>query len=464
MKRYSKYKDSGIEWLGEIPREWNPIRLKRIFNVVNGSTPKSSKSSYWNGQIVWITPNDLGKLRDIFFKDSERSISKEGYKSCGVTLAPEESIALSTRAPIGHLGIGKVEFCTNQGCRTLIKKEEKTQTLYFYYLLLCGKNELISYGKGSTFIELSKVDLENFMLCEPTKQQQQSILLYLRRKIGQINQLIQKKQKLIELLEEKRTAAINAAVTGKIDLRDWKPGMKESDLKPYPKYKPSGIEWIGEVPKYWDVISFKFGLEIPITDGPHETPEFLNNGIPFISAEAIKNDVIDFDKKRGYISIEDHKRFSKKYLPQYGDVFMVKSGATTGNVARVQTREEFNIWSPLAVLRPDKTITTTDFIFYYMKSTAFFNSVEINWSYGTQQNIGMNVIKNLKFLLPSLNEQEVITNFLNKTTQNIDDIINKIKIQIDFLEEYRTTLISNVVTGKIDVRNTNKKENNNADN
>ena len=116
----------------------------------------------------------------------------------------------------------------------------------------------------------------------------------------------------------------------------------------YDKYKDSGVEWLGNIPEHWEVIPIKFSLSMPITDGPHETPDLLDDGIPFISAEAIKNDKINFDKKRGYISLEEHKRFSKKYKPKYGDVYMVKSGATTGNVARVQTHEEFNIWSPLA--------------------------------------------------------------------------------------------------------------------
>ncbi|MFM7371783.1 MAG: hypothetical protein ACKO2Z_29155, partial [Sphaerospermopsis kisseleviana] len=120
---------------------------------------------------------------------------------------------------------------------------------------------------------------------------------------------------------------------------------------------------------------------MPITDGPHETPDLLDDGIPFISAEAIKNDQINFDKKRGYISLEEHKRFSKKYKPKYGDVYMVKSGATTGNVARVQTHEEFNIWSPLAALRPNQEKTTTDFLFYVIKSKPFFYSVEQSWSF-----------------------------------------------------------------------------------
>ena len=216
--------------------------------------------------------------------------------------------------------------------------------------------------------------------------------------------------------------------------------------QPYPTYKDSGVEWLGAIPEHWKVMPIKFALDIPITDGPHETPELYDEGIPFISAESIKNDRIDFDKKRGFISLEEHKRFSRKYKPQYGDVYMVKSGATTGNVARVETEEEFNIWSPLAVLRPNKDVTTTNFLFYAMKSKPFFYSVELSWSFGTQQNIGMGVISNIRIVLPPLPEQQKIAEFLDQETGKIDKLITKKERLIELLKEKRTALISHAVT------------------
>ncbi|WP_161808586.1 restriction endonuclease subunit S [Cylindrospermopsis sp. CR12] len=268
--------------------------------------------------------------------------------------------------------------------------------------------------------------------------QQQAIAQFLDRETVKIDTLIAKKERLIELLKEKRTALISHAVT--------------KGLNPDAPMKDSGIEWLGEIPEHWEIMPIKFALAIPITDGPHETPELHDEGIPFISAESIKNDRIDFDKKRGFISPEEHKRFSRKYKPQYGDVYMVKSGATTGNVARVETEEEFNIWSPLAVLRPDTHITTTNFLFYAMKSKPFFYSVELSWSFGTQQNIGMGVISNIRIVIPPLTEQQAIAQFLDRETAKIDTLVTKTRISIDKLKEYRTSLISAAVTGKIDIR------------
>ena len=223
-------------------------------------------------------------------------------------------------------------------------------------------------------------------------------------------------------------------------------------MQKYEHYKPSGVEWLGEVPEGWEAMALKFVLEIPITDGPHETPEILTDGVPFLSAEAVKNDRLDFDKKRGYISEEDDLRFSKKYKPKRGDVYMVKSGATTGNVARVETDQRFNIWSPLAVMRPHKEKITTDYLFYFLKSDYFLTCVQNKWSYGTQQNIGMGVLANIRILVPPLLEQTAIADYLDQKTAYIDRLIDRQQLLLEKLSEKRTALITEAVCGRATVR------------
>ncbi len=218
------------------------------------------------------------------------------------------------------------------------------------------------------------------------------------------------------------------------------------DSTSYPEYRDSNVNWLEDIPAHWDVVPIKFSLATPITDGPHETPKLYHEGIPFLSAEAVKEDKLDFSRMRGYISEEEHARFSKKYKPARGDVYMVKSGATTGNVARVETDEEFNIWSPLAAIRPDINHLTTDFIFYFMKSRPFFYSVELSWSYGTQQNIGMGIIANLKMARPPVDEQYKIGSYLNYKTAQIDRLIEKKKALIEKLNEQRIAMITQAVT------------------
>lgn len=215
----ARMKDSGVEWLGEIPSGWEVTRLKRNFSVVNGATPKSDEPENWDGDIVWVTPEDLGRNAKQFLSDSERRITKRGYDSCGTTLAPNGSLVLSTRAPIGHLAIADTEFCTNQGCRALIRSKKANEE-FFYYQLLAAHSELLSWGTGSTFRELTKQKLEYIWLAVPPLTEQREIAAYLDRETGKIDALIGKVEGAIALLREYRAALISAAVTGKIDVRE----------------------------------------------------------------------------------------------------------------------------------------------------------------------------------------------------------------------------------------------------
>jgi len=223
-------------------------------------------------------------------------------------------------------------------------------------------------------------------------------------------------------------------------------------MKRYPKYKDSGIEWLGEVPEGWDVVPIKHIVSIPVTDGPHETPEFIEDGVPFISAEAVSSGKINFDKIRAHISEEDNKKYSLKYSPKKHDIYMVKSGATTGITAIVETDDRFNIWSPLAVIRC-KDDSYPYFVLNFMRSHNFKEAVELNWSFGTQQNIGMGVIENLHVTRPPIEEAKFISEKLASQCDVYDSVIDKAMSQIGLMRERRTALISAAVTGKIDVRN-----------
>jgi putative type I restriction enzyme specificity protein len=214
--------------------------------------------------------------------------------------------------------------------------------------------------------------------------------------------------------------------------------------------KESGIDWIGQIPEEWKVRPIKHIVETPVTDGPHETPVLYETGIPFLSAEAVKDGVLDFNFKRGYISLKDHDRFKKKISPKKDDIFIVKSGATTGNVGIVNTDEIFAIWSPLALIRCNKTLAIQKYIYFYLLSTLFKSQVEFNWSFGTQQNIGMGVIERIKVILPPVSEQQKIVEVLDKKTAQLDKVKALLEEQIQKLKDYRASLIYETVTKGLD--------------
>ena len=240
---YPAYKPSGLPWLGDVPAHWDVRRIGTIAQILNGATPSTSNASYWDGDIVWITPDDLGKLRGRYISDSSRRITDQDYRSCGTSLAPAGSIAISTRAPIGHLGILSSAACVNQGCR-LLAPETAVESTFLYYALSATVPTLDSFGQGSTFTELSKDKLASFTLTLPPSAEQRAIVRYLDYVDRRIRRYVAAKRKLIALLEEEKQAIVNRAVTRGLD--------------PNVRLKPSGVEWLGDVPEHWEIRRAKY--------------------------------------------------------------------------------------------------------------------------------------------------------------------------------------------------------------
>ena len=217
-------KPSGVEWLGDVPAHWEVRRLKSLCKLVNGATPSTNQPSYWNGDIQWITPQDLGNLAGKYITESERRITAAGYRSCGTALAPAGSIAISTRAPIGHIAVLASDACVNQGCRLLVPGD-RCDSDYLYYQLTTVRNELEAQGQGSTFTELSRDKLAAFQVAAPPKDEQAAIVEYVDRATAGIDAAMARARRQMELVEEYRVRLIADVVTGKVDVRDGAAGL-----------------------------------------------------------------------------------------------------------------------------------------------------------------------------------------------------------------------------------------------
>ena len=191
-------KPSGIAWIGEIPANWETNKLKYMFAMVNDSTPDTSNNDFWDGDIAWITPADMDEFGDI--GGGERSITDKGYRACGTSLLPERSIVISTRAPIGKINCTTAPLCTNQGCKSLVHTGGVSR--YFYYLLMCGQEELIMRGRGTTFIELGTADLGNLEVSIPPLPEQQAIVAFLDDRCGQIDGIVTDLERQVEILRQ----------------------------------------------------------------------------------------------------------------------------------------------------------------------------------------------------------------------------------------------------------------------
>ena len=246
-QQYAEYKDSGVEWLGEVPSHWDLKPSKFLFNIVNGSTPKSGVEEYWEGDITWVTPSDLSKIESFEISESARSITNKGLDSCGTSLVPSGSMILSCRAPIGSLAITTTEVCTNQGCKSLVAIDE-INTKFIYYFLSVSTEQLNILGRGTTFLELSSDELGNLKIPFPVVNEAEKIANFLDYETAKIDSLIEKQQLLIQLLKEKRQAVISHAVT--------------KGLNPNVPMKDSGVEWLGGVPEHWKVMKFNRCVQI----------------------------------------------------------------------------------------------------------------------------------------------------------------------------------------------------------
>ena len=434
-ERYSTYKSSGVEWIGEIPKHWETIKLKHLTTIKRGSSPRPIDDPKFfddeSGEYYWVRISDVSRS-DRYLYYTEQKMSELG-SSLSHKLG-EDEVIMSISGSVGKVMITKTKCCIHDGFITF--QNPKMEKLFLFYLLT--NSEIFKEdGKVGTQTNINSDIVCNKKVPTPPLPEQEQIVKYLDEKTSQIDGLISITEKKIELLKQKRTSLINEVVT--------------KGLNPDVELKDSGVEWIGEIPIHWDRTTIKRLVTTKLTDGPHLTPNFVDEGVPFISVESIKDDKIDFEYKRGFITKEDDIEFSKKCKPKRDDILFVKSGSTTGKVTIVDTDLDFNVWSPLCLIRPNTHKVSPRFVFHSMKSDFFQLSVQQSWSFGTQPNIGMGVIENLYLIVPPLSEQEQIVDFIDTHTTEIDRLVSIEHRRIERLKEYRQNLISEVVTGKIKV-------------
>ena len=213
-------------------------QLRHVFSVMSGATPSSGNDEYWDGDILWITPEDLSDRQSYWLEDTRRKITDAGYDASGTSMAPAHSIVLSKRAPIGQLAVLKESACSNQGC-LLLAPRIASDSRYFYYWFSCQTEFLQALGRGSTFMELSVDDLKSIQVPDFSPSQQRAIADYLDRETARLDALLAAKERVLELLEEKRQALIARAVTRGTD--------------PDVSYRDSGVPWLGDIPAHWEI-------------------------------------------------------------------------------------------------------------------------------------------------------------------------------------------------------------------
>jgi type I restriction enzyme S subunit len=271
----------------------------------------------------------------------------------------------------------------------------------------------------------------------PPLDEQEQIANFLDRKTKQIDDLIAKKEALLAKLDEKRSAIISHAVTKGLD--------------PTVPMKDSGVEWIGKIPEHWWIVAIKRCFDI--RDGTHDTPPYIQESeasVPLITSKDFENESIDFIQAK-YISLTDHKEISKRSKVDFGDVLMSMIGGNIGKSLIVQTHREFSIKN-VALFKSHGNLKLSSLLLFYLSSGLLDIQISLKNRGGAQGFLSLSDIRNLIFLKIPNAECNIIVKYLDQKTSEID--LQKAKVQeaIERLKEYRTALITNAVTGKIDVR------------
>ena len=211
------------------------------------------------------------------------------------------------------------------------------------------------------------------------------------------------------------------------------------------KMKDSGIQWIGQIPEHWSRTFIINILREPICDGPHETPKLVDCGVPFVSVDSLnESENINLDIVRKYISEEDYMIYSKKTKIEKEDILFSKS-ATIGKTAIVKN-EKFMVWSPIAVLKCNRSIMNNKYLYYILSSDKLIEYVRLLGGYNTQINVGMRTLEKAYIPLPSKAEQQVIANYLDNKCNKIEKTIEKEKVIVKKLQEYKQSVITEAVT------------------
>ena len=557
--RYSKYKHTGISWLGAVPEGWE-VR-KMLWNakkIGSGTTPQAGNEAFYeNGEISWIITGDLN---DGLLKESSKKITRKAFlEHSALKIYPKNSVVIAMYgATIGKLAITEFDACTNQAC-CVIQANEKMSSEFCFYWLLGNKQNIINLSYGGGQPNINQEIVKSLRIPTPSRVEQTAIVNHLKEKTGLIERIIEAKQRQIELLKEKRSALINRAVTKGIrtkvmfdtnafdqwqklqkkqqdqllerveiiythiqedelpsDLRGVLPsakkvstsgaifdisrydhctyggdedssnisavvgsGKKENHNKdaliantskmqkyllitddqrlqkkcseiggevlPFKEFidrfemKDSGEDWIGNIPTKWWIERLKFVSPVRNKKTADASPELQY--IALENVESWTGKLVNLNEKAEYESIVNEFCF--------GDVLF---GKLRPYLAKVVLPEFDGVCTgEMLVLRPNKNKILKEFLFYRLISRAFIDVVNYS-TYGAKMpRASWGFIGNLPIGFPELEEQKAIVTYLKSEGQKIATAIGKIEQSITLLQEYKTSLVSSVVTGKMKV-------------
>ena len=442
MKRYAEYKDSGIEWIGEIPKDWERTKLKHIGTVkgrigFKGYAVTDLVDEYVQGRAIVLGGTNI-------MKDGTVSYNKLTYLSEYKYLESPEIMLYGGEILITKVGAGTGEsalydyyderMTINPNVMIFVPLKRVNSRFINYYLLsVYVKCDIsIESNKSGAQPAINQEFIKNIKIVLPSFEKQVTIASYLDHKTTAIDAIVDDKQKLIALLKEKRQTIISEAVTKGLDKNA--------------KMKDSGIEWIGEIPEEWEIKRLKFIAKKPLMYGTNESAESDNINFPrYIRITDI--DEAGSLKSDTFKSLPPDK--ASLYLLEKNDILFARSGASVGKTYIHKDDLVACFAGYLIKLSVDNEIADSRFVYYNTFTDRYFNWIKENTIQATIQNVSAEKYNNYEIAIPSLDVQQIIINYLDEKNVAVNSLIADIQTQIEKLKEYRQSIISEAVTGKV---------------
>jgi len=443
MKKYDSYKDSGVEWIGDIPSEWECIRLGMLGDFSSSGIDKKSKENETPVRMVNYTdliqsrkyyPIQTGDKEYMRVTTPQSKLQEHRLKKGDMVFIPSSE----THEDLGYSSL--IDFDENDIVYSyhILRYITKKPVYHYYKKYLINHhsvlNQFSSECKGTTRQIIGRDVFNNVRVVLPPLSEQKQIVFFLDTKTTLIDSLIEKTQRKIELLKEKRTSLINEVVT--------------KGLNPNVEMKDSGVEWIGEIPSHWVESQFKYYIKLrhghQFRDG-----DFTDEGIKIIKITQLD--------KGGFLNLSNCSTIDKERLTDFedilifeNDILMCLTGGTIGKIIKVGKVDEpllqnyrVGHFSPI-----DSKSMGNNYMFYLMSSEVIVGQIFYDVRETGQPNIGMEDMNRMRICIPPISEQQKIVEYLDEQTQKIDKTISIEEKRIELLKEYRQSLISEVVTGK----------------
>ncbi len=440
--KYADYKSSKVAWIGEVPLTWQVRRLKDLGRLFGGSGFPHELQNVQGEEFYFYKVGDLNQSKDgKTLLSSPHTISRETARQLRAVVIPKETVVyakIGAALLLNRRRVTTAECCIDNNMTAYVPDQKRVAPDWaFYWLSAIDFGEHVNPG---AIPSLSEGYQSILPIPVPPLDEQNTITRFLDYKTAQIDALIAKKQALLEKLAEKRTALISHSVTKGLD--------------PSVPMKDSGVAWLGEIPMHWGVSKLSY-LSESMQTGPFgsqlHAEEYVEGGVPLINPVDIANGQI-FDNPKITVGDDVVERLARHKL-ELGDVVI----ARRGEMGRAGLVRENNVgWlcgTGSLRARLNQKIMNPEFLLYQFSMKGVVDYLSLQSVGSTMDNLNTTILGGLPVILPPIDEQKTVVSYLRKICDALDAQFEKVSQVISLLQEYRSALITNAVTGKIDVRN-----------